>query len=249
MRLLIFIGLVIFFMPSIVISQNIDYNRVILPDNVEAASFEEQLIRLAWKNHPSNKIVIQNVSISTKEKKMAQWKWLDDIYANGNLNEYTLNPAPDGSSNVFFPRYNFGIRFSLGTFITTPLSAKVASEKVSNAENVVNERKLLVRESVLMNCEKLKQYYKNLRLREQIKEDFLVMYKDAEKKFSTGEVDIEKYRQAIQGYYGQAEKVVEAESTFNSAIIALEAYIGVPLTEIEGYQEFIRKLDVEMRID
>lgn len=230
-------------------SQNIDYNRIILPDNIEAASFEEQLIRLAWKNHPSNKIVNQNVSIAVKEKKLAQWKWLDDIYANGNLNEYTLNPAPDGSSNVFFPRYNFGVRFSIGTFITTPINARVASEKVNNAENLVNERKLLVRENVLMNCEKLKQYYKNLRLREQIKEDFLVMYKDAEKKFSTGEIDIEKYRQAIQGYYGQAEKVVEAESTFNSARIALEAYIGVPLTEIEGYQEYIRRLDVDIRLD
>lgn len=249
MRLFIVICSLIFINSLMVHSQNIDYNRIILPDNVEAASFEEQLIRLAWKNHPSNKIVTQNVSISIKERKLAQWKWLDDIYANGNLNEYTLNPAPDGSSNVFFPRYNFGVRFSIGTFITTPLNSKVASEKVLNSENLVNERKILVRENVLANCEKLKQYYKNLRLREQIKEDFLVMYKDAEKKFSTGDIDIEKYRQAIQGYYGQAEKVVEAESTFNSARIALEAFIGVPLTEIEGYQEYIRKLDMEMRIN
>ncbi len=237
------------FQSAMVSAQNIDYNRIVLPDQVIPSSFEERLVQLAWKNHPSNKIALQNVQIASKEKKLAQWKWLDDIYANGNLNEYTINPAPDAPSNVFFPRYNFGIRVSLGTFVSTPLHSKIAGDQILNSENQVNERKLIVREEVLSNLEKMKQFYKFLKLREQIKEDFLVMYKDSEKKFSTGEIDIEKYRTAVQGYYGQAEKVVEAQANFYNSKITLEALIGVSLDDIEGYQQFIQKLDSEIRID
>ncbi len=245
-----FISIVLAVCQSIMLcAQNIDYNKIVLPDKVIPSSFEERLVQLAWKNHPSNIIASQNVQIAGKEKKLAQWKWLDDIYANGNLNEYTINPAPDAPSNVFFPRYNFGIRISLGTFVTTPLHSKIASDQVVNSENQVNERKLIVREEILSNVEKMKQYYKYMKLREQIKEDFLVMYKDSEKKFSTGEIDIEKYRMAVQGYYGQAEKVVEAQANFYNSKITLEALVGIDLTDIEGYQQFIQKLDSEIRID
>ncbi len=231
------------------LAQNIDYNKIILPDNAVPSTFEERLVQLAWRNHPSNKIVLQNVQIARKEKKLSQLKWLDDIYANGNLNEYTINPSPLGISNVFFPRYNFGVRVSIGTFVTTSLHSKMGSYKIVNSENEVNERKLLVREEVLANFEKLKQFYKFMKLREQIKEDFLTMYKDSEKKFSTGEIDIEKYRTAVQSYYGQAEKVVEAQANFNNSKITLEALVGIDLSELEGYQQFVQKLDSEIRID
>jgi len=230
-------------------AQNIDYNKIILPDNVAPATFEERLVQLAWKNHPSNRTKQQNVKIAQSEKQLAQWKWLDDIYATGNLNEYTINPSPNGPDNIFFPRYNFGIRFSLGTFVNTPVHTKIAYTKILNAENDVNEQKLAVREAVLSNFEKMKQYYKSLKLREQIMEDYLTMYKDSEKKFSTGEIDIEKYRMAVQSYYGQAEKVVDAESSFNSAKITLDAIIGLDLSELEGYKEFLQLLDSEIRID
>lgn len=229
--------------------QSVDFNKVILPENVTASSFEEKLVQLAWKNHPTNKIALKNVEIASKERNLARWKWLDDIYATGNLNEYTINPAPDASTNMFFPRYNFGIRVSLGTFVSTPIRSRIESDKIVNSEHEVNERKLVVREQVLAGLEKLKQYYKFMKLREQIKEDFLTMYKDAEKKFSLGEVDIEKYRSSVQSYYNQAEEVVEAQTNYNSAKIALEALVGVSILEIDGYQQFLQKLDTEIKID
>lgn len=247
MRFIILFSIV---MQSVLVrAQSIDYNKIILPDHISPENFEEKLVQLAWKNHPSNKIVLQNVSIAQKEKHVAQWRWLDDIYANGNLNEYTINPSPETPSNVFYPRYNFGVRISLGTFVNTPLQTKLASNRITNTLHEVNERKLLVREEVLGNVEKLKQSYKFLKLREQIKEDFLTMYKDAEKKFATGDVDIEKYRSAVQSYYGQAEKVVESQTNFNSAKILIESLVGIPLQEIEGYQQFIQVLDAEVKIE
>ena len=239
------------FFPLAALAQNIDYNKIVLPQRVIPNNFEERLIQLAWKNHPANKTVVKNVDIAHSEKNMARFKWLDDIYAAGNLNEYTLkkqettpNTLP---TNIFFPRYNFGIRLSLGTFFNTPGNVKIANGKLVNAEYAVDERKLLLREEILGDVEKLKQYYKFIKLRRQIKEDFFTMYKDAEKRFSTGEMKIEAFRAAVQSYYNQAELVVEAQTNFNGVKINLEALIGIELSEVEGYSDFISKLDAELK--
>jgi hypothetical protein len=42
---------------------------------------------------------------------------------------------------------------------------------------------------------------------------------------------------------------VEAQTSFNGVKIALEALVGLQLTDIEGYQEFISRLDAEVKID
>src|SRR6267142_2066693 len=112
LRILTFLAL-----PMTVPAQSIDYNKIVLPDRIVPNSFEERLVQLAWKNHPSNRVVDQNVEIAHKEKVVARWQWLDNIYANGNLNEYTLHPNP-GAINVYYPRYNFGVRVTLGNFVT-----------------------------------------------------------------------------------------------------------------------------------
>ena len=164
------------------------------------------------------------------------------------MNEYTLHPVP-GATNVYYPRYNFGVRVTLGSFVTIPLQTSAANDRLINSEHLVNVKKLGVREEILANVERLKQYYKFIKIREQIKEDFRTMYKDAEKKFSTGDINIERYRAAVQAYYDQSEQVVEAQTNYNGVKIALEALVGVQLTDIEGYKEFISKLDAEIKID
>lgn len=237
------------FLPLAAQAQSIDYNKIILPDRVVPNNFEERLVQLAWKNHPSNRVVDQNVEIAQKEKSVARWRWLDDIYANGNLNEYTLHPNTTGLTNVYYPRYNFGVRVTLGSFVNIPLQVSAANGRLINSVHLVNQKKLSVREEVLGNVERLKQFYKFIKIREQIKEDFRTMYKDAEKKFSTGDINIERYRAAVQAYYDQSEQVVEAQTNYNGVKIALEALVGLQLTDIEGYQEFISRLDAEVKID
>jgi outer membrane protein TolC len=236
------------FLPLVATSQSIDYNKIILPDRVAPKNFEERLVQLAWKNHPSNRVVEQNIEIAQKEKSLARWRFLDDIYANGNINEYTLHPQPD-ATNIYFPRYNFGVRVTLGSFVNIPLQVSAANNRLNNSMLLENQKKLTVREDVLGNVEKLKQFYKFIKIREQIKEDFRTMYKDAEKKFSTGDINIERYRAAVQAYYDQTEQVVEAQTNFNGVKITLEGMVGVLLTDVEGYQAFISRLDAEIKID
>ena len=237
-------------MPFLGNSQKVDYNKIIIPENIRAISFEEKLIQLAWSNNPTNDIAMQNIEMLAKEKKVARWSWLNDIYGVVNLNEFTINPGsiPDGRSN-FFPRYNFGVRLSLGTFALTPLETKIANDKLIMGGYEINERKLLMRNQVLSELERLKEHYKIMRIRTRLKEDFLVLYREAEQKFSLGQIAMDQYRVSSQSYYGRVEAEINALSVFNQHKIALEGLLGLKLEDIEGYSGFLNQLDMELRID
>lgn len=234
--------------PLIATAQTVDYNKIVIPERITAVTFDERLVQLAWKNHPSNKIVQQNVEIAKKERNLARWSWLDNIYAVGNLNEFTIEPNSNDRS-TFFPRYNFGVRVSLGTFVTTPLETKIANDRNTNAVHMVNQQKLVIREEVLVSLEKLKEAYKIIKLRQFVKEEFYQMYKEAEKKFQTNEVNLERLRASLQEYYGRSEDLITAQSKFNQEKINLEAIIGLKLDDVEGYSAFLAKLDEESKQD
>ena len=34
------------------LAQNVDYNKIILPEGSQGSEFEERLVQLAWRNHP-----------------------------------------------------------------------------------------------------------------------------------------------------------------------------------------------------
>jgi outer membrane protein TolC len=164
------------------------------------------------------------------------------------LNEFTIEPNSNERS-TFYPRYNFGVRFSLGTFVQTPLETKIANDKSVNAVHMVNQQKLVIREEVLVSLEKLKEAYKIIKLRQFVKEEFYQMYKEAEKKFQTNEVNLERLRASLQEYYSRSEDLIIAQSTFNQERLNLEAIIGVKLEDVEGYSAFVAKLDEESKQD
>lgn len=226
-------------------AQSIDYNKIIVPANVKELSFEEKLIQLAWNNHPSNKLVEEEYNHASFAIKEARYNWLNDIYAVGNINEFTIDPGTDLNNRAqFFPRYNFSLRFSLGTFALTPLKVKAAKSEWTVRSHAINERKVEVRTTVLDGIERLKEYYRILRFRRQLMEDLLLVYKDAEKQFYQGKIKIEEYRAASQAYSLRAESVITAESEFNRVRIEIEGMIGLQLKDIEGYDAFIAAIEV-----
>jgi len=226
-------------------AQSIDYNKIIVTEQISALSFEERLVQLAWRNHPSNKVVTQKVELAQSQRAKARWSWLDNIFVEGNYNEFTGQDEVDEIARAYYPRYNIGVRLPLGTFVQTPLSAQVANDQVLISEYDVNAKKLEVRENVLLAVEGLKERFKIVKLREQVQEDYFLMYQNTEKKFKAGETTLEAYRGASQAYYLKVEEIIQARSTFNQQRIALEAMIGVELKDIEGYVQFIDKLTTE----
>lgn len=231
--------------PVALAAQSIDYNKIIVTEQVTAISFEEKLVQMAWRNHPGNKIVAQQVAQAQTLRAKARWSWLDNIYVQGNYNEFTGKEEVDAVARAFYPQYNVGIRLPLGTFVQTPLSAKAANDQVLMSEYNVNVTKLQVRESVMLAVERLKERFKIVKLRERIQEDYFLMFQSTEKKFKAGEVTLESYRATSQAYYLKEEEIIQARSAFNQQRIELEAMIGVELKDVEGYVQFIDRLTTE----
>lgn len=220
------------------LGQNVDYNKIVVPERVANVSFEERLVQLAWKNQPANKIMQTNVEIAESNLKQAQWSWLDRIGATGNVNEFTLNPD-EYERSAFYPRYNFSIRLDLGMFSNIPQETKQARLNQLNAEHMVNEQKIEMRRQVLLSLQRLEEMFRLIKLAERMKEDNYVMFKDAEEKFSLGDITIERYRATLQTYSLRMADLIQARSDFNQEKINLEALIGVSLEEVEGYEQYL----------
>lgn len=220
-------------------AQTIDYNKIILPDRVSSSiSFEERLVQLSWRNLPLNKVAQTNVEIAHSVKKQAQWSWLDRIHAVGNVNEFTLNPGLSDRAS-FYPRYNFSLRLDMGMFSNLPQEVKQARLTELKSDYLVNDQKVTVRRDVLLSVQKLEERFKLIKLSERMKEDNYIMYKDAEEKFSLGDITIERYRATLQSYSLRMGDLIQARSAFNQEKIVLESLIGVSLEEVDGYQEYL----------
>lgn len=229
-------------------AQSVDYNKIIVPDNVQSISFEERLVQLAWKNHPSNKVAQQKVELAQTLKTKASWAWLDNFFVQANVNEFTGNSNLDEWGRAFYPKYNLGVKLPIGTFIHTPLNTHAAKDQVLINEFEVNAKKLEVRRDVLQAIERLRERFKVIKLRERIKEDYLLMFQDAEQKFKEGKITLEFYRGTIQAYSLQEEEIIQAQSLFNQERLALEELIGVELKDVDGYLEFTNRLTRETQI-
>lgn len=237
--------ILLIFLSTLASAQSIDYNKIIVTEQVSAISFEERLVQMAWRNNPSNKVAMQKVEQAQTLRSKARWSWLDNIYVEGNYNEFTGKDEIDALARSFYPRYNIGVRLPLGTFVQTPLSAQAANDQVLMSEFNVNSKKLEVREGVMLAVERLKERFKIVKLRERIQEDYFLMFQSTEKKFKAGEVTLESYRQTSQAYYQKEEEIIQARSLFNQQRIELEAMIGVELKDVEGYVQFIDRLTTE----
>lgn len=239
--------ILLLFASFLVEAQSIDYNKIIVTEQLSAISFEERLVQLAWRNHPANKVAMQRVELAHTQRSQARWSWLDNIYLEGNYNEFTGKDEVDAIARSFYPQYNVGVRLPLSTFAQAPLSAKVANERLLITEYEVNVKKLEVRENVLSSVERLKERFKIIKVRERIQEDYFLMFQSTEKKFRDGEISLDIYRSTSQAYYLKEEEIIQARSVFNQERITLEAMIGVELKDVEGYVEFIDKLTTEMQ--
>ena len=139
--------LVFLFNPAFLWAQKNDIKSSYLESTTQ--NVIDELVTAAWENYPENKKYDHQVKIAEKNVIRAGYSWLDNIYGTGNLNEFTLNPPSDFQGNLFFPRYNFGVRINLGTFVTVPAEKKIAKEELRIAELNRKQQKIMIRAEVL----------------------------------------------------------------------------------------------------
>jgi len=218
-----------------VLAQNVDYNKVILPDGSQAPDFEEKLVQLAWKNHPNNEAVRREVNIAAYNVKQSNVSWLEHIHITGNINQFNIDKSADALSNYrssFYPLYNFGASITLGAFFTIPYNIRKSKETLMIAMDNVNAQKLTVRNTVLKLYNDFLMFERIYKLQSQALLDNETSHKLAEQRFRRGEITFETYSLSLTSYNSVMVSQLQAERDFKNAKLDLEQWIGVRLEDV-----------------
>jgi outer membrane protein TolC len=214
-------------------AQNVDYNKIILPESSQSSEFEEKLIQLAWRNHPDNEVLRRQVNIASYDVRQSNTAWLDNIHLTGNLNEFTINKQADpfGRAN-FFPKYNIGASISLGTFFNVPYTIKKNKEALMISQANVNSKKLAVRNTVLKLHNEYVMRERIFRVQSQALLDTETSHKLAEQRFKRGEITFDVYALSLTAYNEIMIAQLQSERDFKNAKLDLEQWIGMRLEDV-----------------
>ena len=215
------------------LAQNVDYNKIILPEGSQGSEFEERLVQLAWRNHPSNEAIRREVNVASYDVKLSNASWLENIRITGNMNEFTINKAADPFGRAaFFPKYNIGASISLGTFLTTPYTIKKSKEILVISQANVNNQKLTVRNTVLKLYNEFQMRERIYKLHSQALLDNETSHKLAEQRFRRGEITFETYSLSLSSYNDVMVAQLQSERDYKNAKLDLEQWIGMRLEDV-----------------
>jgi outer membrane protein TolC len=213
--------------------QNIDYNKIILPEYAKSTDFAEKLVQLAWRNHPTNEVYRREVNVAHSAVKQSTAMWLDIISFTGNMNEFTINPESDPFGRAaFYPRYNIAARVSLGQLLSIPATNRMNKDRVVIAQSNVNAQKLMVRNSVMRAYNEFQLHEKTYKVKSQLLMDNETAHKLIEQRFKNGETNFETYSASLSNYSNMTIGQLEAERNYKNAKLDLEQLIGMRLEDV-----------------
>lgn len=213
--------------------QNIDYNKIILPEYTRSPDFAEKLVQIAWRNHPTNEVFRREVNVADATVKQSAAQWLDIVSFTGNLNEFTINPQADPYGRAaFYPRYNIRVAVSLGQLLSIPATNRVNKERVVIAQSNVNAQKLVVRNSVLKAYNEYLLREKIYKVQSQLLLDNETAHKLIEQRFKNGETNFETYSASLLNYSNMTVGQLEAERNYKNAKLDLEQLIGMRMEDV-----------------
>lgn len=215
-------------------AQTVDFNKVAMPIEQRAKTFEDYLVQLAWHNSPQNRILNTEVQIADNDIGLEKKKWTRDVQASFNINEISLSTLIYGDQldiPVFYPIYNFTASINLGTFLNRRANVENKEFEKLIAEEKVNEEKLGLRRNVLERYEQHLAAVELLKVRVQSEESAFQAYTLVSEQFRTGRADLEEYSRASDLYFAAKESRLEAESEIRITRITLEELIGIPFEQ------------------
>jgi outer membrane protein TolC len=235
MKRALVIPIILAILPSIVLAQRVDYNKIILPVGATEISFEERLVQLAWQNNPASHIVQKDAAAAEQEVKAISTQWLRHIGVTANINEYSIKNYNDPSFEGlnFYPGYNFFVTLPLATFFELPHTKKAAVEKYESSLDRVNQLKLGLRAEVLKLYNEFKKDESIWNIKRDALADEESNYLLLEEKFKNGNATVEEYLRAQKSRNDQRIQVIEAETEYLKTKLDLEAVIGVRIEEVK----------------
>jgi len=193
----------------------------------------DKMFEMAWENYPQNRIKEQQAKVAAYDIKLAKWSWSKDLTAQFNLNEANINPASTGEANIFYPKYQVGLRIPLSTFVLTPLEVKKAKQEYAITLSEVELQKVMIRNEVAKRvyAYKLSKYV--LKIRTQAVEESRTSQNIIQQKFQKNEIAFEQYNQFTLSHLTLLESKFEAETNYYTSKNDLETIIGSRLENIK----------------
>jgi outer membrane protein TolC len=204
-------------------------------DPPAVARFKQKLVELALQS-PDVKQFDDRKEIARYNTRIATAQWANHFTAAGNLNEFTIKGQSNdlnGNQN-FYPRYNFGVTFPLGHFVSIPNEIKRARAEGKLAQKQKESQALIIKAKVLQAYEDYAAAKKLLELHLPVMEDALLNYNQVEEKFRAGDntVPIDVYKEAYRQYNAEMVQKVELERSFRQTKLTLEGIVGMTLEEV-----------------
>lgn len=217
-------------------SQDLDIDKVVLPEESRPGSFEEYLVQLAWNNTPANKALYYQVELHEQEKMVAKKAWMNDLSATFNLNNISLSQLiykDQIDVPIFFPIYNVTAGFNLGTLLGRKHTIAIAEQRKLQALTFIDQEKLSIRRQVLESYQSILNARSIYDIRVESERDIYNNYLLMSEKFKISEVDFEAFNQAATSYYTAKEGTQSAKGQINLAIRKIEELIGISFAEAE----------------
>ncbi len=229
-------------------AQEVEY-----PLAVEEAGLMSYMANLAWLNNPANDNFFQEEVIAKEKVKIAKRGWWKNIGLTFNLNEANIksnkvyNPATgkyekaEGAENVFFPKYNFGAAFDLGSIFDTPNKKKIAQRKVRMAESLTQQAKKDIRGQIIEMYQEYLTAIEILKLRYKSESDMKSSYNLVDQLYKSGDkrVGLDDLLKSSLSLNNATESRIKANKMMTIAKMKLEDFIGVKLEAVEA--KFKRK--------
>lgn len=201
-----------------------------LPENEEFLNF---LVQKSYGYYPEKNQFDYEIEIAKKEKALANVDFLNNIMIRGNLNEYTINPptGPD-AGNLFFPRYNFSVGFTLGTFFTQPINKKISKQNYYIKQSEKEVYDLGLKTDVLIKYSSFKSSKTIYIIQNKALEDVNSKLSLNEDQFKNDQISYEEYLTSLTDVNKQKITTILAQRDYEIAKIQLEQLIGEKIESI-----------------
>ena len=191
-----------------------------------------KLIKLALAN-PSMDIAEANQRIAEAELAKAKGSWLSSFNAGANVNEFVIQGSAAAS---FFAKYNFGVSIPFDIVTRVKRDKKVAKENIVIGNEMLKQREQFLKAQVLIAYETYKEKKEMVFLQKSSIEYDFSAYEAAQSNYTAGDISMEDMNKAHQMYLNERSKLVLKEKELNVAIIELEQWVGVPLSQALSLQ-------------
>src|SRR5450432_103815 len=203
-------------------------------DSLHINNIREKLVQLAMQN-PSYEMVDHTALAASYQVKIAKSAYLGLIAAQGNINEFTVNPPKYNGQSIpfYYPRYNLGVNIPFNVFTTVPNNTKVAQENYFIADAAKREKYLEIKADVLTKYENYLLARQLVELQGKITQSEYAAYKRAESDFAENLIKLEVVEREQKLYINEQIQSLTLQKDLNLTKIELEKVIGVSIDDVE----------------